>query len=126
MPVIPLANLGQQVVATASASRHETLTVGAAATVTMEPLRIQGLPRVQFWFNNLTAATNVFIDIQFSANDVDGVGGPLLEFFNIQPQFILPPTTPTLLQFDLAAKFIRVRATGDAVGSQLEVVMMAG
>ena len=85
-------------------------------------LDVRGTPRLFFWVNRNTAAGTLSITPQFAVTDTASAGVISPKWHNLSAPVAVAYGTPTLLNFTIAAKFIRIVFTVAGAVQDTEVV----
>lgn len=116
MPVNIDYGIGQTTAAGASAARRQFISVDAGATFETDHLRTQGMNILRVYGYHQNAGAGVTLQPQFAIDMADGSPGnpPILRWFDFPSAVIITASAPREVTFNFAAKFIRVKVTGDA------------
>lgn len=123
MPLARAEGYGEVNVGSASAVWATSLGADQDATVNCPALLVSDLPRLFFYLNWTTSGGTVSYTPQFAVDDVVTAGNVIIP--NWQPLSVstaLVSGTPALVNFQIAAKWVRLVVTRSAATETVSVV----
>lgn len=128
MPARGARNLGGQPVTGAVVQWRQQLALAGGAVGTSAPINVLGMSRVVYWIRQTVGAVGATVEYQFSVSDAVGILTPVPEWLpTVAPFVLIPPpaSTPTLNDYALPAKFLRIQVTAP-VGQATTVDLVIG
>lgn len=99
---------------------HPTYTI--AGPNIAGPLDVRGTPRLFFWINRQTAGGTLTVTPQFAVTDTATAGVIAPRWHDLSAPVVVPYGVPVLLNFTIAAKFIRMVFDVTVVAQAVDVV----
>lgn len=91
MPVANPYAAGSELVANAFATKRRQVILSNAAPVPSTELLCSGMPHLFFWISQDPGTLGALVTPQFVMRAGTGVGAPVDEWLNLQPQQSIPP-----------------------------------
>ena len=128
MPITRTLGAGSQAAASAVAVYQRLHTPAGDAEEFTDALLVYAMPRLTFWIRQDVGALGMTVQPEFAVRSIDGPGVPTQNWLPLGPPVIINPApdNPTLLQFLLPARQIRLGFTRPLGQATSITVVMAG